>query len=302
MNTDFIDEFLARNLSEKRQKHIEGVRVTAIALAKRYGKDPEKADLCARFHDMYKERDLDDLIDHYGIPARYKGNRNLAHSKVAAAAMAQDFGISDQDMLNAVSYHTTGRPAMSKLEQILYLADTIEPNRDYPGVEELRKTAERDLDRACLLALSRSVDYVRAGGQTLDEDTLHARDYYAELLKEKRMDSRTVAKEAAKALSDKLGKDIIVIDVSKESSFADYLVIATAGSGRQAEALADEVDDRLAAMGENSRGAEGRGGSGWILLDFGDVIVHVFSEEMRDLYNIESIWGDCEQVDWEAMD
>ena len=100
MITDYIDkdkiiQYLDEHLSEKRRRHIRGVVDTAVRLAEQYGADPEKAEAGALYHDMFKERDLDDLIDFYGLPQKYKGNRNLAHSKVAAAAMEKDFHVAD---------------------------------------------------------------------------------------------------------------------------------------------------------------------------------------------------------------
>ena len=104
---------------------------------------------------------------------------------------------------------------------------------------------------------------------------------------------------AAKALSDKKGHDIVIIEIGLKASFADYFVIATGSSERQIAALADEVDDKLAEAGVMLRGKEGQGSSGWILLDFGDIIVNVMTEEMRQKYNIEKVWGDCNFIKYE---
>ena len=300
MNTDYIEHYLKSHLSEKRRKHIQGVRETAVRLAEKYGADPVKADEAALCHDMYKERDLDDLIEELGLPSRYKGNRNLAHSKVAAAIMRRDLGVTDQDLINAVSYHTTGRPAMSKLEQIIYLADAAEPGRNYPGVDELRRLMDIDLDQACLFSLKRSVDYIRGQGKYLDPDTLRAAQYYEKKAGEKHMESKELALEAARVLDQKLAADIVAIDVSQASSFADYLVIATGSSQRQTESLADDVEERLTAAGEIPIGVEGKGQTGWILLDFGSVVVNILTEEMRNRYKLENIWGDCDRLELEA--
>ena len=180
MNTDFISKYLEENISAKRRKHILGVVETSVHLANIHGADPEKARVAALYHDMFKERDLNDLVLKYGLDSKYLNNRNLAHSKVAAAYMEKELGIFDGDLLNAVSYHTTGRAGMSKLEQIIFLADAIEPNRDYPGVDEIRAMAEINLDKACLMSLSRSVDFVLSKNEQLDEDTLIAEKYYEE--------------------------------------------------------------------------------------------------------------------------
>ncbi|MGI6211002.1 MAG: bis(5'-nucleosyl)-tetraphosphatase (symmetrical) YqeK [Anaerovoracaceae bacterium] len=297
MNTDFIDEYLKEHLSEKRRKHIQGVADTAVKLAEQYGEDPEKARIAALYHDMFKERDLDDLVRKYGLPDYYLGKRNLAHSKVAAAYMEQELGITDRDLINAVSYHTTGRAGMSKLEKILYLADSIEPGRHYNGVARLRKLAFRDLDSAVLYSASSTEKYLKQKGSPVDPDTTEAKLYYEKKLKEKSMDTKALALEAARVLDDRRGIDIKVIDVAAKSSFADYLIVVSGSSERQTQALADAVEDRFAELGVLARGTEGRRHSGWILIDFGDIVLNVFTQSMREKYNIENVWGDCELLE-----
>ena len=173
MNTDSIKTYIEKNFSEKRKLHTEGVRVTAIDLAKKYGADPEKAETAALFHDMYRGVSVD-VLNYY-----------VKHGKIAAIVMERDFGITDPDIINAVSYHTTGRPAMSALEKVIYIADAIEPNRNYPGVEAIRKMAEEDLDKACLLSMDRTIEYVQQQGNFLDTDTIAARNDLKETIRHK---------------------------------------------------------------------------------------------------------------------
>ncbi len=183
-----IKDYIEKNLSEKRRIHTEGVRKTAIELAKLYGADEKKAETAALFHDMYRGlsgETLNGYVKQLGLDDKYLNNCNLAHGKIAAAAMQSDFDIHDPDILNAVSYHTTGRPGMSKLEKIIYIADAVEPNRDYPGVEELRKAAFEDLDKACLMSLSNTIDFVTSKGNFLDEETILAKEYFEHTITEK---------------------------------------------------------------------------------------------------------------------
>ncbi len=185
MNTDSINSYIEKNFSEKRKIHTEGVRTTAIALAEKYGADKEKAEVAALFHDMYRgvsEDVLNYYVKHLNLDKKYMNNRNLAHGKIAAIVMERDYGIRDTDIINAVSYHTTGRAGMSLLEKIIYIADAVEPGRNYPGVEDVRVLAWQDLDRACLLSLERTIDFVRSQGNFLDSDTIEARDYLLEHL------------------------------------------------------------------------------------------------------------------------
>ena len=175
-----IADYIKENLTEKRLRHTYGVRDTAVYLAKKYGADIEKAELAALYHDMFKcisEEEMNDYVLKYNLADKYLNNKNLAHSKVAAEFMKSSYNIEDKELLDAVSFHTTGRANMTNLEKIIYLADAIEPNRNYPGVEDIRKAAETSLDEACILSLSRTAEFVKETGAYLDEDTLQALRY-----------------------------------------------------------------------------------------------------------------------------
>ena len=180
MQTDYISYiryWIEENFSENKSRHIFGVCETAKSLARRYGADENKAEVAALFHDMFKDitdEELKDYAKNLGLEEKYQNNINLAHSKIASAIMASDYNISDKDILNAVKYHTTGRAGMSLLEKIIFIADVIEPGRDYPGVEEVRELVYKDLDAACLRAMKNSVEHVTKKGALLDEDTLRA--------------------------------------------------------------------------------------------------------------------------------
>lgn len=183
-NDEIIKQRALKMLSEKRLVHTEGVRKTARELCEIYGADAGKADLAVCCHDIFRGRqsdELDELIERYGIPERYKGNANLSHGKIAAAVMEKEFGIKDRQIIDAVSYHTTGRAGMSLLEKIVFLADAIEPGRDYPLVGRLRELSVTDLDRACLESLEGTVSFLKQQGvRDIDRDTLMARDWLAE--------------------------------------------------------------------------------------------------------------------------
>ncbi|MDO4393276.1 MAG: bis(5'-nucleosyl)-tetraphosphatase (symmetrical) YqeK [Bacillota bacterium] len=175
-----IECCLKENLKPSRLEHTYAVADEAVKLAEIYGADPEKARLASLFHDMYRNlstQALDMYIRQLGIPDRYKGNLNLAHSKVAAEIMRNNYNIDDEDMINAVSYHTTGRADMSILEKIVFIADAIEPKRNYPGVDEIREKAYKDIDEAILLALGSTIKYLKAKDAYIDSDTIDAYEY-----------------------------------------------------------------------------------------------------------------------------
>lgn len=172
-----ITEYLEKNLNERRLKHTYSVVDESVKLAEHYGENVEKARIAALFHDMFRSTPVSVLnmyIRQLGLPKRIMDNPNLSHGKIAAVIMKRDYGIEDEDILNAVSFHTTGRAGMSKLEKIIFLADAIEPGRNYPTVEETRALAYIDIDRACISSLERTVEYIRSIGEYLDPDTINA--------------------------------------------------------------------------------------------------------------------------------
>ena len=101
-----------------------------------------------------------------------------------------------------------------------------------------------------------------------------------------------MVKVAYDAIDDKLGQDISIINIGKVSSLCDYFIIATASSSRQVKAIADSVQDAFTEQGIEPRAKEGYDTQTWILLDYGDIIVHVFDEENRLFYDLERIWRD----------
>ncbi|MEX2598646.1 MAG: ribosome silencing factor [Dehalococcoidia bacterium] len=104
-------------------------------------------------------------------------------------------------------------------------------------------------------------------------------------------DAAPAARHAVDIASDKQGADILLIDVHEISSFADYLVILSAGSVRQIQALANDLTEAVESKGLDLHHREGANESGWVLLDFGDLVVHVFSPEQRDFYRLEQVWS-----------
>lgn len=111
------------------------------------------------------------------------------------------------------------------------------------------------------------------------------------------MESREMAKLAMQALEDKKGEDIRIIDISEVSVLADYFIIATGSNRSQVQALCDNVSETLGRAGVNTKQVEGYETANWILLDFGDIIVHVFDDENRLFYDLERIWRDGKVLD-----
>jgi ribosome-associated protein len=113
--------------------------------------------------------------------------------------------------------------------------------------------------------------------------------------------SAKMAKLACEALEDKKALNIRVIDISDISAIADYFIVASGTNRNQIEALVEEVEERLYKAGYSTGHKEGSSTSPWILLDFKDIIVHIFDEENRMFYNLEKIWSDGKNVEMEDL-
>lgn len=308
-----IEKYVRSHLSDKRWNHTVNVVFEAEKLCQMYGGDMEKCVTAAIFHDVVKElpnEELNALVRKFGFDEKYIDSPNLSHGKIAAALLKHEWGIDDEDIINAVSYHTTGRAGMSKTEKIVFIADAIEPTRVYNGVEAIRKATYEDLDRGCLKSLTDTVEHLKEKGVSyIDEDTLRAREWFEEQIDDFRkerdgnhMNSKDYALLAAETLDSKKAEDIIIFDIAEKSSIADYLILATGLNERSVGALIDEVEDRLAQEGLLVKSIEGKKESGWILMDYGDIIVNVLTAEKRDRYNIEKVWADCNTLSWEVKE
>lgn len=167
-------------LKHKRIPHVLGTEQEAIRLAERYGADVEKARIAALLHDCTKKLDLEEqlsLCRHYHIELdeMEQWALKLLHSKTGAAIARDVYGV-DDEIYNAIWYHTTGRANMTLLEKIMYLADYIEPSRDFPGVDKLRKVCYEDLDRGLLMGLEMTIEEMTSMGNPVHHATLSARD------------------------------------------------------------------------------------------------------------------------------
>ena len=179
-------EIVKKQLTEKRFIHTIGVMETALELAGIYGADLKKTELAAIFHDYAKYRPKDEMreiIEKEDFPSLLlEYPDELLHAPAGAYLVKKEVGIDDQEIFDAIYYHTTGRENMSLLEKIIFLADYIEPNRPlFPGLEETRKLAKQDLDGAVLLALANTIAYLAGKKTPIYPDTFHA--YNSLLLK-----------------------------------------------------------------------------------------------------------------------
>ncbi|AMV11693.1 phosphohydrolase [Geobacillus thermoleovorans] len=174
-----------QQLTEQRYEHTLGVVETAVKLARQYGADAKKAELAAIFHDYAKFRPVEEMkqiILAQNMPNDLLTyNSELWHAPVGAYLVQTEVGINDPEVLNAIRYHTSGRAGMTVLEKIIYLADYMEPGRRFPGVDDVRRLAEEDLNRALLQAVKNTIAFLLEKRQLIYPDTIHA---YNSLMRE----------------------------------------------------------------------------------------------------------------------
>ncbi len=174
-----IKETLKKTLSNRRYTHSLGVADEARRLASLYGADEDKAYLAGLLHDCAKETnepvkrcrdlgvELDDIM---------KINKGLIHGPLGAEIARLDFRINDEEILGAIRWHTVGKTGMTLLEKIIYIADMTEENRDFDGVEELRKAVSSDLDAAILLSITQHLKVLEKRGAAIHPNTILLRN------------------------------------------------------------------------------------------------------------------------------
>ena len=165
---------LARSrMSDKRFEHTLNVKKMAVKLARHYGADEQQAALAALLHDTAKEMPKDEMLE---LMRRWPQYADCApqrpvpvwHGVCAAILARTEWGVEDEAVLSAVACHTAGKPGMSQLDKILYLADMTSAERDWKGVEALRKLEMKDLDAAMLAALEQTRRFVLKNDKPLD--------------------------------------------------------------------------------------------------------------------------------------
>ena len=177
-------------LDVKRIPHVSGCEEEAACLARRWGESPSAAAAAAILHDVTTRLSAKEqlaLVKQYAIPCDdvLLASPKLLHAVTGASVAKAEFCMPDE-ICNAIRWHTTGKPEMTLLEKIIYLADYIEPTRDFPGVDALRKAAYEDLDSALALGLSMSLEEVRNGGAEPYIDTVLANSYYQKIIREEK--------------------------------------------------------------------------------------------------------------------
>ena len=188
LDLDLYKLILKKELSQERYLHSIGVMETAINLARKHGVSEYKAAIAGLLHDCAKdipEEEQLKLALEFGILLDEITcfERVLLHGPVGAKLAEIKFGIKDKEILKAIEIHTTGDENMTLLDKIIYIADYIEPGRDFPGVEDIRDKTYEDLDEGVLMGLNSTIVYVLKKNSLLHPRTIDARNM---LLKNRR--------------------------------------------------------------------------------------------------------------------
>ena len=175
MNQKQAKELVRSRLSDKRYEHTLNVRKMAVKLAKRHDADEDRAALAALLHDAAKEISKDEMRAIMKAHPEYaEGGEErptpVWHGICAAILARTEWGVTDEAVLSAIACHTAGKAGMTQLDKILYLADMTSAERDWPGVEKLRKLEMKDLDVAMLAALRQTNGFVLSEGKPLDPE------------------------------------------------------------------------------------------------------------------------------------
>ena len=175
-------------MPEKRLRHCLGVEKAARELAERFSLDVEKAGLAGLLHDYAKKVSDEDflaLIDKYQLdPDLKKWGNNVWHGMVGIYRIQEDLGVKDADILRAIEIHTVGSGTMSELDKVVYVADYIEHNRDFPGVDKARELAQRSLNQAVAYETARTVEHLAHKGMPIYPQTLGTYNAFVGYLKE----------------------------------------------------------------------------------------------------------------------
>lgn len=257
-------ENISKHLTKSRYEHTIRVSHMASALALAYEANEENAIIASYYHDIQKEKS------------------KTEHGRFAAEYICKNYGITDKDVLGAITHHTMGKPAMTLLEKIVFIADSVELGRDYEGVSDIRKLAFYDIDMAVYLYYKYLFEKLITEGAKIGQTSLNAFEYYREFI---------FSKCIARLLNSKIALDVKIAEISERSILADFAIIATGKNARHIDALTYHIKNESEKFEiKDDIKVEGRG-SEWIIMDIGFLLINIFTNDKRSYYNLEKLWN-----------
>lgn len=181
-NIEEIKDKLLEDIGEKRLLHSIRVAETAIELGEKFPLDREKIFIAGLLHDCGKLKDSDNLLkyaDNFGIilDDMFLYNRQLIHADLGAQMAKKIYEVEDEEILNAIKYHTTGKENMTTLEKLIFITDYIEPMRNFKGVEKVRELAQKDLNMAIILSMEQNIKFLIDKGKLIHINTVKGLNY-----------------------------------------------------------------------------------------------------------------------------
>jgi ribosome silencing factor RsfS/YbeB/iojap len=276
---------------DHRFAHTLRVARLAGSLARAHNEDVRAAVLAALLHDLARLLSGEELLREcaargMAIDSFERAHPVVLHARLGALLAREKFGVQSPRVLSAIEKHTLGAVRMTHLDEIVYLADSLEPGREYPGRAALLRVAYTDLAAAMRLVLRSSADHLRAQGRAVAPLTALVLQRY-----EGTTSLPDLIDLALEAAEEKKAEDLVTLQLSGRTIVADAFIIATGRSKIQTRAIADAVSEAVRGAGYAKPRTEGYVDGGWILIDLGAVIVHVFTPEQRAFYNLERLWG-----------
>lgn len=290
MNSNFesIKKNLKEILKEKRYIHTLSVVEEGIKLNEtlNLGFSKDQVSLACLLHDCAKNNEreyFERFKDKYNLSEDLFDSFFDLHAKLAPIVCEEVYGCNDLSIKEAIRVHTKGKVGMNDFDKLIYLADAIDSTRDYEGIEKIRFAGYKNLNLGVLASMDNTIKFV-SKRKVIDKETQEIREGVRKDLMQEKL------KIVIDACEDKIAEDIKTIEIGEKTSIADYFVLATGGSVLQTQAIANEIEEKVEKVGFEVLSKEGFRDGSWILIDLGDIIVHVFTKEQREFYNLEKLW------------
>jgi len=287
MINDFdFDEILKHH---PRYLHSKGVVETALELNSYYllNEDHERIKISGMLHDITKNYSNDEQLEilkkmYDVIPLDLLKAPSIFHAFTGSYIARTKYNILDEDILNAIFYHTTGRPKMTNLEKLIFLSDFIEPSRIGECFDEVRKLAFVDIDKAITKMYEEEFKFINKNGGFIYALSLNAYNYYKE---------KTMIEDLIKILDKAVVSDISVYDTTNFTPYFDYVIICSVKSNRQGAAACNYLKKEAHTLNLEVRSAQSSSETTWFLVDLNSVVVHIFVGDERKRYNLDGIYA-----------
>ena len=294
----YLKEEVKKLMSEKRYMHTLQVAKLAKELAHSVGYDWKKAYVAGLVHDCSKELDKSYELELMNSFAKehLDESKQIYHQYTAPYIAKTVLNIEDEEILEAIRVHTTGKTNMSTLDKIIYVADKCEVGRNYDASFYINKCKENINVGFAYLYLENLRYQASIGIDPLkNKDSKDLQKESSKILEQYQL------KTIVKLLDDKAAYDIRIFDMQEHSPLSSYCIICESNSERQAKAFASLIEDELAKNNFQIHHIEGRKDNQWILVDAKDIIIHIFTKEGRRNYNLDKLWNNLTEISVEEV-